>query len=194
MIAYRCQYEPTLLRAVKLIRDGSLGKIQSIESAFGFNEVAGEWRLNKKLAGGGPLYDVGIYSLNACRFFTGEEPSAISGYTSVIDHDGRFDEVEENVVWNMKFPSGIVASCATTYGAQMDGYLRIQGSKGSLELDPAFNYDGVHLRGRYSGTQIEADHFSNCVLNNVEPKTPGEEGLRDMRHITEIYRSAGISI
>lgn len=208
MIAYRCQYEPTHLRAIKLIRDGELGKVQSIESAYGFNEVAGEWRLNKKLAGGGPLYDVGIYCLNACRYLTGEEPADLSGYASVIDRDGRFDSVEENLVWKMKFPSGILASCSTTYGAPMDGYFRVHGSKGSLEMDPAFNYDGVHLRGRISGTRIdepstarhpyqftlEADHFSNCIINNTEPKTPGEEGLRDMQYITQIYRSAGITV
>ena len=72
MIAYRCHYEPTNLRAIQLIRDGALGQVQAIESTFGFNIGAGEWRLNKKLAGGGPLYDVGIYSLNACRYLTGE--------------------------------------------------------------------------------------------------------------------------
>jgi predicted dehydrogenase len=76
MIAYRCHYEPTNLKAIQLIRDGSLGKVQAIESAFGFNIAPGEWRLSKKLAGGGPLYDVGIYSLNACRYLTGEEPAA----------------------------------------------------------------------------------------------------------------------
>src|SRR3954449_1602962 len=74
MIAYRCQYEPTNLRAIQLIRDGKLGKIQAIESANGFNEKMGEWRLDRKLAGGGPLMDVGVYSLNACRYLTGEEP------------------------------------------------------------------------------------------------------------------------
>ena len=67
MIAYRCHYEATNLRAVKLIRDGALGQVQAIESTFGFNIAPGQWRLSKKLAGGGPLFDVGIYSLNACR-------------------------------------------------------------------------------------------------------------------------------
>jgi len=208
MIAYRCHYEATHLKAIKLIRDGALGQVQSIESAFGFNIAPGEWRINKKLAGGGPLFDVGIYSLNACRALTGEEPSDISAYASVLDHDGRFNEVEENIAWTMRFPSGIVASCATTYGAQMDGYLRVYGSKGSLQIDPAFNYDGFHLTAQYSGARIdetnpardpfqfqaEAEHFSNCVLHNQEPQSPGEEGLRDMQHITKIYRSAGISI
>ena len=72
MIAYRCHYEPTNLRAVKLIRDGALGQVQAIESSFGFNMGPNEWRTNKKLAGGGPVFDVGIYSLNACRYLTGK--------------------------------------------------------------------------------------------------------------------------
>jgi predicted dehydrogenase len=208
MIAYRCHYDPTHLRAIKLIRDGSLGQVQAIESSFGFNIAPGEWRLSKKLAGGGPLYDVGIYSLNACRYLTGEEPEHISAYASVIDHDGRFNEVEENVSWAMRFPSGIVASCATTYGAPMDGFFRVHGSKGWLEVDQAFVYEGLHLRAQFGGTkldepnpardpsqfQAEAEHFSHCLQNNLEPQSPGEEGLRDMGYITEIYRSAGITI
>jgi predicted dehydrogenase len=208
MIAYRCHYEPTNLKAIKLIRDGALGQVQAIVSPFGFNIAPGEWRLNKKLAGGGPLFDVGIYSLNACRYLTGEEPEHISAYASVIDHDGRFDQVEENVAWTMRFPSGIVASCSTTYGANMEGFFRVYGSKGWLEVDNAFVYEGLHLRADFSGTRLdelnpardpshftaEAEHFSHCIQNNLEPQSPGEEGLRDMRCITEIYRSAGIAI
>jgi predicted dehydrogenase len=208
MIAYRCLYEPTHLKAVKLIRDGALGQVQAIESAFGYPSAPGEWRLNKKLAGGGPLFDVGIYSLSACRYLTGEEPEHIAAFASTVDRDGRFNEVEENVSWTMRFPSGIVASCNTTYGAAMPGFYRVYGSKGWLEVDPAFNYEGLRLRGEFSGTQLDepnpardpsqfqaqADHFSHCIQNGLEPKSPGEEGLRDMRDITEIYRSAGIAI
>ena len=208
MIAYRCHYEPTNLRAIKLLRDGAIGQVQAIQSAFGFNIARGEWRLSKTLAGGGPLYDVGIYSLNACRYLTGEEPHHISALASVIDHDGRFNEVEENVAWTMHFPSGIVASCATTYGSQMDGYFHVYGSKGWLAVDKAFFYDGLRLRASFSGKQLdepnsardpyqfqaEAEHFSHCIRDNLQPQSPGEEGLRDMRYIAEIYRSAGIAI
>jgi predicted dehydrogenase len=208
MIAYRCHYEPTNLKAVRLIREGALGKVQAIESTFGFNIGKGEWRLSKKLAGGGPLFDVGIYSLNACRYLTGEEPQHISAYASVIDQDGRFSEVEENVSWTMKFPSGIVASCNTTYGGDMAGYFCVHGSKGWLQVDQAFVYEGLRLRGNFSGKQVdepnpardpshfqaEAEHFSHCIQNGLEPQSPGEEGLRDLEYITEIYRSAGISI
>jgi predicted dehydrogenase len=208
MIAYRCHYEPTNLRAVKLIRDDAIGQVQAIESSFGFDIAPGEWRLSKKLAGGGPLFDVGIYSLNACRYLTGEEPDHISAYSSVIDHDGRFNEVEENVSWTMKFPSGIVASCNTTYGAPMDGFFRVHGSKGWIEVDHAFVYEGLHLHAEFGGKQLdepnpsrdpsqfqaEAEHFSHCLQNGLEPQSPGEEGLRDLGYITEIYKSAGITI
>ena len=208
MIAYRCHYEPTNLRAIKLIRSGALGQVQAIASPFGFNIAPGEWRLSKKMAGGGPLFDVGIYSLNACRYLTGEEPEHISAYASVIDHDGRFNEVEENVAWTMRFPSGIVASCTTTYGAPMAGYFRVHGSKGWLEVDQAFVYEGLHLRAEFGDTKLdepnpardpshftaEAANFSANIQDGTEPRTPGEEGLRDMRYITEIYRSAGIAI
>jgi predicted dehydrogenase len=208
MIAYRCQYEPSNLRAIQLIRDGKLGTIQTIESTYGFNISPGEWRLNRKLGGGGPLMDVGIYSLNACRQITGEEPSEVAGFASVIDHDGRFAEVEENLAWTMKFPSGVVASCATTYGAQMEGFYAVQGPLGNLELDTAFNYQGQHLKANFGKTVIDepnplrdpsqftrqADYFADCIQKGTTPKSSGEEGLRDMEVISRIYKSAGLKL
>ncbi len=209
MIAYRCQYEPVNLHAIQLIKDGSLGTVRAIESANGFVEHAGEWRLDRKLAGGGPLMDVGIYSLNACRYLTGEEPQHLEGFCSVIDQDGRFRDVEENCGWTMRFPSGVVATCNTTYGAPMDGFIRVHGSKGVLHLEPAFSYQGIHLKTTIKGQPpaemsedqqdpaqfaTEADYFADCVFGNKEPKSDGEEGLRDMRYISEIYKSAGRSL
>ena len=206
MIAYRCQYEPTNLKAVEMIRSGALGSVQAIESANGFNIRPGEWRVNRKLAGGGPLMDMGIYSLNACRYLTGEEPQDIHANSSVIDHDGRFNEVEENVSWSMKFPSGIVASCNTTYGAGMNGYYRVYGSKGVLEVNPAFGYQGIHLTAEIGHQKIDepeaaqdpaqftvqADYFADCILANKTPKSDGVEGLRDMELMSQIYTSAGL--
>ena len=108
----------------------------------------------------------------------------------------------------MRFPSGAVASCTTTYGAPMEGLFRVHGSKGWLEVNQAFVYEGLHLHGEFSGTkldepnpardpsqfQAEAEHFSHCIQNGLEPTSPGEEGLRDMRYITQIYKESGISI
>ncbi len=209
MIAYRCQLLSVNLAAQKMIRSGELGTIQVIESSNGFNIRAGEWRLNRKLAGGGPLMDVGIYSLNACRWLLGEEPGEISAYSSVIDQDGRFAEVEENVGWVMKFPSGAIASCNTTYGAQMEGYAKIYGSKGMMTVD-GFGYEGIHVTASIHGAKgekprvvdemetekdplqfaIESDYFSDCILRDTKPGPSGEEGLIDMEVMSRIYVAA----
>ncbi|MGH9617671.1 MAG: Gfo/Idh/MocA family protein [Acidobacteriaceae bacterium] len=205
MIAYRCQYEPTNLKAIELLRQGYAGKLEIVTSANGFNIRPGEWRLNKKMSGGGPLVDVGIYSIQAARYLTGEEPTVVQGFSSVVDHDCRFNEVEENLVWSFRFPSGVLANCVTSYGTSfIGGSVRVIGSEGMLELDPAFGYQGLHLSGKAQGKPpldiqfnnpsprqfaTEADYFSNCILQNKEPKTNGEEGLRDERIITAIYKS-----
>ena len=125
------------------------------------------------------------------RYLTGEEPTDIKANSSVIDHDGRFSEVEENDGWTWKFPSGILASCNTTYGANGANFFRVQGSKGTLEMDPVFSDDQMHLTARLSDGQTldmpeqehdpidfrkQADYFADCVWNNHEPKTDGQEG------------------
>src|SRR5262249_54653011 len=157
-----------------------------------------EWRIDGKLGGGGPLMDVGIYSLNACRYLTGEEPTELKGYASVIDHDGRFERVEENLSWSMKFPSGAIASCNTSYGVNMPGFYRVHGSKGMIHVEPAFGYQGLHLTATIQGEPaidepnpmqdpgqfpLEGDHFAECIFENKQPKTPGEEGLKDMQYM-----------
>ena len=213
MIAYRLHYEPITLKTIKMIRDGAIGKVEAIDSANGFNIGAGEWRSTKALGGGGPLMDVGIYSLNATRYLTGEEPVAFTAVATTPDDDGRFQGVEENLSWTMRFPSGAVSSCSTTYGASMPGYYKVFGSKGWLQVNE-FGYEGVHLTASYRegrGAPVttidetnpekdpmhfvrQADHFSRCILENRTPDTAGEEGLKDMQHIQSIYRAAGISM
>jgi predicted dehydrogenase len=191
MIAYRCHYEPTNLKAIKIIRDGALGQVQAIESPFGFNISPGEWRLNKKMAGGGPLFDVGIYSLNACRYLTGEEPEHISAYASVIDHDGRFKEVEENVPGPCASPPASlpVAPPPTAPTCRLLSRVRLEGlapSRSGVRLrGPAAARGLPRARKSTSSTppaiprtfQAEAEHFSHCVQNNLEPQSPGEEGF-----------------
>ncbi|QNI38200.1 Gfo/Idh/MocA family protein [Edaphobacter albus] len=213
MIAYRLHYEPITLKTIKLIRDGAIGKVEAIDSANGFNIAPNEWRSTRALGGGGPLMDVGIYSLNATRYLTGEDPIAFTAVATTPDQDSRFQGVEENLAWTMKFPSGAVASCITTYGASMPGYYKVFGSKGWLEVDE-FGYQGLHLTANYRSdrntppTRIDEknpepdpkqfarqiDHFSRCILENRTPDTPGEEGLKDMQHIQSIYKAAGLTL
>jgi predicted dehydrogenase len=208
MIAYRIQYEPMWNRIFTMLRSGELGQIEAFQGGFFGRQPAGAWRLNRKLAGGGSVLDLGIYPLNAIRWITGEEPSAYTAVSATRDHSGTFAEVEQSIMWTMKMPSGIIASCGSSYGASGPSFLTVDCERGTLDIRPAFNYDGIHLTGRtpsgpidevdpgkapYQFT-IEADHFADCVRNNTEPKTPGEEGLKDMLAIEAIYRVAGTPI
>jgi predicted dehydrogenase len=153
--------------------------------------------------------DVGIYSLNACRYLAGEEPGDIKANASTIDQDGRFTEVEENDGWTMKFPSGVLASCTTTYGGDTGGggFFKVQGSKGWIAMEPAFPYQGKHLTAHLGTDENvdemepdkdpwdfvrQADHLAECVWENHEPKTAGEEGLRDITLMSQIYVAAGL--
>ncbi len=198
LIAYRLQYEPNTLKARQAVQTGQIGRAEMFDASFGFVERAGEWRLSKKLAGGGPLMDVGIYCLNACRFLSGEEPLEVDARSAVLDHDGRFDEVEENLVWTMRFPSGLLATCNTSYGTNTGGYYRMFGSKGAVQMEPAFSYDGLKLKIGQDATvpdvnphqfTREADHLAECIRENKTPRSSGEEGLRDLRIMEAIYRS-----
>lgn len=215
MIGYRVHYDPTHLEAIRIINAGKLGQIQSFEGGFGGNFAPNQWRLTRALGGGGSLMDMGIYPLNAIRFYTGEEPGQVAAFVSTRDRgSGRFTEVEQNISWTMKFPSGILANCSSSYGANGGSFLHVHGTQGMLALTPAFNYQGIYLRGYYTdsatnhsteidspGTgrhpfqfQIEAEHLAECILENKEPKTSGEEGLRDLEAIEKIYASAGAPI
>lgn len=208
MIAYRCHYDPSYLAAERIVQSGVLGQLQTFEGAFGFDAHPNQWRLTKQFGGGGSLLDVGIYPLNAMRFFSREEPSEFTAVTATRDHSGRFAEVEQSIAWTMKFPSGITASAGSSYGADVPGFLRMNGTRGSLELSPAYRYDNIHLSG--SGEKVhadttsssdetahfrlEAEHFAHCIRARAEPKTPGEEGLKDFVAMEAIYKAAGAPI
>ncbi len=207
MIAYRQQYEPNNRAIVKMVKEGKLGTLRSYVATNTQNEDdPTQWRLNRKLAGGGCLPDVGVYCLNAVHFLTGEEPSEVFGYTVQPTGDPRFKEVEATCNFSLRFPSGLVAACNSGYAGHHSQMLRLEGSDAWAELAPAFGYHGIKLRssrfmdGHETTMEptiedkdqfaLEMDHMAECVMTNKQPHTPGEEGLQDQRLIEAIYESA----
>jgi len=207
MIAYRIQYEPNNAEVKKLVRNKKFGNTKIITSANCQNiGDPSQWRLNKKLSGGGALPDIGLYCINTIRYLTGEEPSEVHGKTYSTLSDARFKEVEENVIFQMIFPSGIRASCTTSYGTHESRNYRVFAEKGFLGMDPAFSYKGLKIYTSHAeGNQeilaypkleekdqfaLEIDHMADCILNNKTPNTPGEEGLQDHKIMEAIYKSA----
>lgn len=208
MIAYRIHYDPMWIAIRDLARSGAIGQIQGFQGGFYGPKQAGEWRLKKQLAGGGSLFDLGIYPMNAIRWIAAEEPTTFSAQVATKISGTRFAEVEETVEFSMKFPSGILASSGSSYGESGPAYLNIGGTTGSIQVQPAFLYGGLQYTGRTVSGPIngvssgigpyqftyEADHFADCVHNNTQPATPGEEGLADLLAMEAIYRAAGAPV
>jgi len=203
MVAYRCRYEPYNREAIRIARAQELGPTQMILADAGF-AIGGptQWRLNKQLAGGGSLMDIGIYALNASRYLTGEEPAEVNAMIRSTASDPRFKEVEEHVTFQLRFPSGILANCSSSYGYFHQSHYRVLGTEARLELDPATWYSGLRMWIERGSTieqrdlpeidhfAAEMDHMSDCVVQDTEPLTPGEEGLRDLTIIRAIYEAA----
>lgn len=122
--------------------------------------------------------------------------------------DARFKQVEEQVTWVMRFPSGVTFNGYTGYSAHLVQYYQLMFTKGWAELNPAFPYEGLRMRVGYLAPDgkteiveerslprknrfaLEMDHMARCVTENRTPHTPGEEGLADMKVIQAIYESA----
>ncbi len=203
MIGYRMRYEPMTIRAIELSHSpNDIGTIKQITAEAGFN--AGDptqWRLNKKLAGGGPLMDMGIYAVNAIRYLSSQEPAEVSAFSYSTPNDPRFKEVEESIAFELRFESGMLASVLTSYGFGCNRF-RLYGTQGQLESEPLQSYTNNRLWIRRGGAReeitytpvnhfaAEMDHFADCILNNKPVLTPGEEGLKDMKVIMAAYESA----
>lgn len=207
MVAYRQQYEPMNREIAKMIRAGELGTLRSFLATLTQNQDdPSQWRLHKALSGGGCLPDVGIYCLNASRFWSGEEPIEVFGQTFQPHDDPRFTEVEAACSFALRFPSGLLASCNADYAAHRSSFARMEGAKSWIQLSPSFGYNGLKLQYNRlfegHGTDflpsineqdqfaLEMDHMAECVMRNQQPHTPGEEGLQDIRIIEAIYESA----
>ena len=203
MVAYRCRYEPHNVEAIRIARQQELGPIKVILADHGFNiGDPTQWRLNKTLAGGGSLMDIGIYSLQAARYISSEEPTEINAMMYSTPGDVRFKEVEETINFQLRFPSGVLANCTSSYGYSGQNRYRVVTTKGWFELEPATIYSGLRMYVHHDNITeerilpvcdhfvLEMDHMSSCVMENKAPLTPGEEGLRDLTIMTGIYEAA----
>lgn len=203
MVAYRCRYEPYNLEAIRMARQQEFGPTKVILADHGFNiGDPTQWRLNKALAGGGSLMDIGIYSLNASRYLTGEEPTEVNAMMYTTPGDVRFKEVEETINFQLRFPSGILSNCTSSYGYSGQNRYRVVTTKGWFELEPATIYSNLRMHVHHDNITeerllpvrdhfaLEMDHMSSCVMENKEPLTPGEEGLRDLTIMMGIYEAA----
>lgn len=207
MIAYRMQFQPHALKLKEMISSKRFGNTRYIEAANGQSSANPDhWRHKADFAGGGALPDIGIYCLNTTRFLIEQEPVEVFAYQYSSPGDPLFKDTEELISWQMKFSNGLIASCMAHYKVREVKTIRIHAEKGWMFMDKAFSYKGQQLSSSRAEDEEEIletvslaepnqfaeemDHFSNCIIGNTAPKTPGEEGLRDHVIMEAIYKSA----
>ena len=202
MVAYRLHFEAGNLKAVEIARSGKLGCIRAFTSEFAQQVADNNIRVTEPVSrGGGPLYDMGVYCINAARYLFRAEPLEVSAIAeSRIDQ--RFEQVEEMISVVMRFPGERLASFTCSFGAADVSRYTLLGTKGMLRADPAFEYaEGIRLdvtvgektkklrfpkRDQFAA---EIEYFSNCIVRDKEPEPSGLEGLADVRVIEAIYHS-----
>ena len=197
-IGYRMQHEPNTQTIISYAKTKPYGKIEEVIAEAGyFEDQANHWHQDKTL-GGGAMYDMGVYPLNAARYTTGEEPVAVLAAQHSTNRPKIYHEVDETTTFSLAFPSGAVARCKTSFGENMN-YLRANCEKGWYELKPFQSYSGI--KGKTSDGKLfnaiipnqqakQMDDDAISIINQQPMLVPGEEGLRDIRIVEAIYRSA----
>lgn len=201
MVGYRLHFEPANLRTLDAVRHGEIGEPILFDSVFSFQAKEGNFRLQKDL-GGGPLWDIGIYCLNAARTLFESEPEEVFCFAERSE-DSRFQEVGRSFSCTLRFPRHRLASLQCSFGAADVSAYRIVGTEGDIRLEPAFDYSGelkqyLTKDGRTSmqtfpkHDQIapELIHFAQCVREKKVPEPSGREGLGDIRIIEALLESA----
>jgi predicted dehydrogenase len=202
MIAYRLHFQRANLNAIEMLQQGRLGESRIFNSVFTMNvKDRGNIRL-KRERGGGTLWDIGIYCINAARYLFQDEPQEVFAWTANRG-DSRFREVEEMTSALLRFPSERLASFTVSFGASDVATYQVVGTKGDLRLDSAYEYaEKMTMRVTIGGRKKEKTfpktdqfapellHFSDCILTGQEPRPSGWEGLADVRVIEALYKSA----
>ncbi len=200
LVGYRMHLEANTLQIVNMRNEGAFGKVLFFQGLSGFRiGNPGQWRLDKKLAGGGAMMDIGIYSINGARYMIGEEPTWVTAQETKTDPVKFKEGVDETIMFQLGFPGGAVASCLSTYTMNNLDRFFLNGEKGFAELHPATGYGPIKGRTNQGELQnphithqtVQMDEMAGMILENKKPLVPmdGEEGLKDLKIIDAIYQA-----
>ena len=196
-IGYRLYFDPFHKKMMELGQHQAYGKLNQLTSGFAFYmRNPNAWRINKELAGGGPLVDLGIYSIEGSIYTAGELPVKITAKNTTKNND-FFKQVEGSLEWEMQFPSGYSSKCITSY-EDNGNYLKAEAEKGTFELSSAFSYGGIQGKTPEGSMSLKAvnqqalqmDDFAQCIKQDKATIVPGELGMRDVYLIRKIYEAA----
>ena len=200
LIGYRMHFEPKTVAVIQMRKDGEFGQPKFFQGQSGF--VIGDptqWRLDKKLAGGGAMMDIGIYSINGARYMLGEDPIWVTAQETKTDPEKFKEGVDETIQFQMGFPSGAVANCLSTYAMNNLDRFFMTGSDGFVEMQPSTGYgpiEGNTHKGKLTQPHIthqtlQMDGMAAIIFDGKQPIVPvdGEEGVKDMKIIDAIFEA-----
>jgi len=201
LVGYRMHFEPKTVEVIRMRKAGEFGQPKFFQGQSGF--VIGnpnQWRLNKKLSGGGAMMDIGVYSINGARYMLGEEPIWVTAQETKTDPIKFKEGIDETIQFQLGFPSGAVASCLSTYAMRHLDRFFMTGDKGWMEMKPSTGYGPI--KGRTHKGELEQPHITHqtlqmdgmaqIIFEGLEPIVPvdGEEGLKDLKIIDAIFLAA----
>ncbi len=200
LIGYRMHYEPKTVEVIRMRKAGEFGELKFFQGQSGF--VIGDpaqWRLNKELAGGGAMMDIGIYSINGARYMLGEDPIWVTAQETKTDPVKFKEGIDETIQFQMGFPSGAVANCLSTYNMRNLDRFFMTGDEGWVEMKPSTGYGpikgrthkGELTRPHITHQTLQMDGMAELIFEDVEPIVPvdGEEGVKDMKIIDAIFEA-----
>jgi predicted dehydrogenase len=202
MVAYRLHFEEANLKAIELVKSGRLGEPRIFDSVFTMSVKEGNIRVQSLELGGGTVYDLGVYCINAARYLFQDEPIEVLA-ASANNGEPRFAESDEMTSAVLRFPSERLAVFTSSFGASDVSTYQLVGTKGNVRLDPAYEYAGdikqeITIDGETELSVFkkrdqfapELVYFSNCIVNDEEPEPSGWEGLADVRVVRAVYEAA----
>ncbi len=199
-IGYRCQHEPNTQAFQKIIKEQSLGAVQSLDCAAGYRDNRTDHWKQKAEMGGGVIYDMGVYAIQGARLGNGMEPIAVNSAKAWTDRPEIYKNgLADNVTAELEFPGGVLATIKTSF-AEQTNFLNITCEKGKIEMDPFSGYAGN--KGKSPQGEInfpydvpwqqanQMDQDALAIMGKKPMLVPGEEGLRDIRIVEAILESA----
>ncbi len=201
LVGYRMHFEPKTLEIIRMRKDGEFGKILFFQGLSG-SRIGDptQWRLNKKLSGGGAMMDIGIYSVNGARYMIGEEPVWVTAQEVKTNPEKFKEGVDETITFQLGFPGGAIASCLSTYNMSNLDRFFVDGEKGFAELLPSTGYGpikGRTMKGELTQPHtthqtVQMDEMSDIIFAGKTPVVPvnGEEGVKDLKIMDAIYAAA----
>jgi len=198
-IGYRLHFDPYHQELMRLAADPGFGPFTRMNGEFGFVMYGKQWRAEKRLAGGGPMMDLGIYVIHAACMAAGATPLAVIAHEEPKTRPDFFKDVEESMRWTMLFPGGAICEGASSF-ARNANHFRAEGPHGWIDFpENAFSYQGIraatsrgplHFEPAVNQQARQMDDFADCILTGRATPVPGELGRRDIQILSAIYEAA----